>query len=82
MTDHTLRTMEEENPVVVGGVEREGDHLKRLIFHPLMECACSQQLDIGVENCSFGVLQLRDAGWHSGGTRGIAGTPNLRIVGS
>ena len=34
-----------------------------------------------MEICSVGVLQLRDAGWHSGGTQGIAEAPNLRIVG-
>ena len=49
LTDRTLRTMEEGSPVVVGGAVHVGDHLERLIFHQLMERACSLRLDIRVE---------------------------------
>ena len=80
-TGRTLRTMEEGSPVAVGGAERVGGRLERLIFLQLMGRACSLRLGIVVEICSVGALQLKGVGWHSGDNQGILGAPSLRIDG-
>ena len=67
--------------MVVGGVVHVGGRLERLVFPQLMGRACSLRLGIGVGNRSVVVLQLRSAGWYSGGNRGIVETPRPRIVG-
>ena len=76
-----LSTMVEGCPEVVEDVGREDVCSGMTVFPQLMGRACSLQLDIGVGTCGVGVLQLRDAGWHSGGNPDIAESPRLRIVG-
>ena len=75
-------SMVEGCPEVVEDVGREDVGSGMIVFPQLKGRTCLLQLDIGAGTCGVGGLQPRDAGWHSGGTQGIAEAPNLRIVGS